>query len=60
VFLERYGRCVAVLGVQTFPGSKPRLISVRVGDYRVIYTIEDDVLLVVVVTVRQRRDIYDR
>ena len=33
---------------------------VRVGDYRVIYTIEDDVLLVVVVTLGRRRDIYDR
>lgn len=33
---------------------------VRVGDYRVIYTIEDDVLLVVVVTLGHRRDVYDR
>lgn len=33
---------------------------VRVGDYRVIYTIEDDVLLVVVVTLGHRREVYDR
>jgi hypothetical protein len=33
---------------------------VRVGDYRVIYTIEDDVLLVVVVTLSHRRDVDDR
>ncbi len=33
---------------------------VRVGDYRVIYTIEDDVLLVVVITLGHRRDVYDR
>ena len=33
---------------------------VRVGDYRIIYTIEDDVLLIVVVTLGHRRDIYDR
>jgi mRNA interferase RelE/StbE len=33
---------------------------VRVGDYRIIYTIEDDVLLVVVVTLGHRRDIYER
>jgi mRNA interferase RelE/StbE len=32
---------------------------VRVGDYRVIYTIEDDVLVVVVVTLGHRRDVYD-
>jgi mRNA interferase RelE/StbE len=31
---------------------------VRVGDYRVIYTIEDDRLLVVVVTLGHRRDVY--
>lgn len=35
-------------------------LRVRVGDYRLIYTIHDDVLLVVVVTVGHRRDVYDR
>lgn len=33
---------------------------VRVGDYRVIYTIEDDVLLVVVVALGHRRDVYQK
>ena len=33
---------------------------VRVGDYRILYTIDDDVLVVVVVTLGHRRDIYDR
>lgn len=33
---------------------------VRVGDYRVIYTIDDGVLLVVVVTLGHRRDVYHR
>lgn len=31
---------------------------VRVGDYRIIYTVQDDVLLVVVVTLGHRREIY--
>jgi len=31
---------------------------VRVGDYRIIYTIHDDVLLVVVVTLGHRGDVY--
>ena len=31
---------------------------VRVGDYRVIYTIEDDRLVVVVITIGHRRDVY--
>lgn len=33
---------------------------IRVGDYRIVYTIQDDVLLVVVVTLGHRRDVYDR
>lgn len=35
-------------------------LRVRVGDYRIIYTVVDDVLLVVVVTVGHRRDVYER
>lgn len=35
-------------------------LRVRIGDHRVIYTVHDDVLLVVVVTLGHRRDIYDR
>jgi len=35
-------------------------LRVRVGDYRIIYTVADDVLLIVVVTVGRRRDVYDR
>ncbi len=33
---------------------------VRVGDYRIVYTVADDVLLVVVVTLDHRRDVYER
>lgn len=33
---------------------------VRVGDYRIIYTVADDVLLVVVVTLGHRREMYER
>ena len=35
-------------------------LRIRVGDYRIIYTVQDDVLLVVVVAVRHRRDVYER
>ncbi len=31
---------------------------VRVGEYRIIYTVQDDVLLIVVVTLGHRRDVY--
>jgi mRNA interferase RelE/StbE len=44
------------------PASRPLTgragYRVRVGDYRIIYTIHDDVLLIVVVTLEHRRDIY--
>ena len=33
---------------------------IRTGSYRVIYTVEDDVLLIVVVTLGHRRDVYER
>jgi len=35
-------------------------LRVRVGDYRIIYTVADDVLLVVVVALGHRSDVYDR
>jgi len=35
-------------------------LRVRVGDYRIIYTVDNDVLLVVVVRLGHRRDVYDR
>jgi mRNA interferase RelE/StbE len=35
-------------------------LRVRVGAYRIIYTVEDDVLLVVVVRLGHRRDVYDQ
>ena len=35
-------------------------LRIRVGDYRIIYTVTDDVLLVVVVTIGHRREVYDR
>ena len=33
---------------------------VRVGDYRLLYTVQDDVLIVVLVRLGHRRDVYDR
>jgi mRNA interferase RelE/StbE len=46
------------------PGARPLQgrpgFRVRVADYRIIYTVDDGVLLIVVVTVGHRRDVYDR
>jgi mRNA interferase RelE/StbE len=45
------------------PGAKklhgePGLFRVRAGDYRVIYTVRDKVLLVLVLAIGHRRDVY--
>ena len=37
---------------------RPGFLRVRIGDYRVIYTIKDDVLRVVVVRVGHRGEVY--
>jgi mRNA interferase RelE/StbE len=36
------------------------LYRIRVGEYRIIYTIQDDQLLVLVVVVAHRREVYRR
>lgn len=35
-------------------------LRIRVGPYRILYTIQDSRLLVVIVTLGHRRDVYDR
>lgn len=35
-------------------------LRVRVGNYRIVYTVDDGVLLIVVVTLGHRREVYDR
>lgn len=39
-------------------GEEPPLYRVRVGDYRILYQIEDNVLVVLVVHVGHRKDVY--
>jgi mRNA interferase RelE/StbE len=39
-------------------GGWRRRVAVRTGDYRIVYEIDDDRLLVLVVAVGHRRDIY--
>jgi mRNA interferase RelE/StbE len=45
-------------GSKKLKGSKEPLYRIRCGDYRVIYTIRNDLLLVLVIEVGHRRDIY--
>lgn len=62
---ERVQGAIALLGQDPRPPKAIALSSrpgnrVRVGVYRIIYTVQDDVLLVVVVAVGHRRDVYDK
>ncbi len=55
---------IALLGEDPRPPGAKALqgrdgLRVRVGNYRIIYTIQDDVLLVVVVTLGHRKDVYE-
>ena len=39
---------------------RERRLALRVGDYRIIYQVEDDRLLILLIDIRHRRDIYRR
>lgn len=62
---RRIQGAIALLGEDPRPPGAKALhgrngLRVRVGNYRIIYTVLDDVLLIVVVTVGHRKDVYDR
>jgi mRNA interferase RelE/StbE len=45
-------------GCKKLKGVKAPLFRIRCGDYRVVYTIRDEILLVLVIEVAHRRNIY--
>ena len=45
-------------GARKLQGSTEPLYRIRTGDYRVIYEVQDDRLIVLVVRVRHRREAY--
>ena len=60
---DRIRGAIALLGENPRPPGAKALqgrpgLRVRVGNYRIIYTIQDDVLLVVIVTLGYRSDVY--
>lgn len=63
---RRVQAAIELLASEPRPSGAKKLVGgdiewrVRTGDYRIVYEIHDNVLLVLVVAVGHRRDIYDR
>lgn len=63
---RRTQAAIELLAVEPRPRAATKLVGgggewrVRTGDYRVVYEIQDEVLLVLVVAIGHRREIYDR
>ena len=64
--LRRIAKAIDNLGTNPRPPGvtalqgEPGALRIRVGDYRIIYTVQDDVLTVLVITIGHRRDVYQR
>jgi mRNA interferase RelE/StbE len=63
---RRVQAAIELLADQPRPSGATRLVGgtgewrVRTGDYRVVYEIHDDVLVILVLAVGHRREIYER
>jgi len=66
VALRRVQAAIELLAAEPRPSGAKKLVGahgdwrVRTGDYRIVYEIHDTVLLVLVVAVGHRRDIFQR
>jgi len=64
--LHRIARAIDGLGANPRPpgmralSGDSSILRIRVGDYRILYTIEDKALIVLVVRAGHRRDVYPR
>jgi len=47
-------------GVEKLEGKRGSFYRLRVGDYRTLYEIQDEILLVLVIKVGHRREVYRR
>jgi mRNA interferase RelE/StbE len=46
------------MGVEKLSGSEDDFYRIRIGDYRVLYSIQDKILLILIIKVRHRREAY--
>ncbi len=63
--LDRVGRKISTLaenprpyGIEKLSGGEEDFYRIRVGDYRILYAKQDRVLLIVIIKVRHRREVY--
>ena len=61
--LQRLGQAIDGLAINPRPTGHKKLVGsdfyrIRVGDWRIIYTIEDDQLIVLIVTISPRGSAY--
>lgn len=45
-------------GVRALTGQPSGTMRLRIGDYRVVYVVQDDLILVTVVRIAHRREVY--
>jgi mRNA interferase RelE/StbE len=63
---RRIQAAVELLAEEPRPAGAKKLVGgegewrIRTGDYRIVYEIHDEVLVVLVLAVGHRRDVYDR
>ncbi|MGO1537939.1 MAG: type II toxin-antitoxin system RelE family toxin [Leucobacter sp.] len=62
---DRIRGAIALLGEDPQPPGAKTLqgrpgLRVRIGDYRISYTVDDNILVVVVIALGHRRNVYDR
>ena len=62
---DRIRGAIALLGEDPRPPGARALhgrpgLRVRIGDYRIVYTVDDDILVVAVITLGDRSNAYER
>jgi mRNA interferase RelE/StbE len=65
VMLQRVSAKISALaenprpvGVEKLSGSEENFYRIRIGDYWVLYSIQDKILLILIIKIRHRREAY--
>jgi mRNA interferase RelE/StbE len=58
--IEKLGSDPRPPGVEPLQGSNKGLFRIRQGDYRIVYSVQDKILLILVVRVVHRKEVYKK